>query len=71
MTMIVAELIEHLKTLPQDLPVAAYDATEAYDWLSPEGITIKTETDGYILSEPGSSFLSPRYKGDFVAIIGA
>jgi len=72
--MTVAELIEHLKTLPQDLPVAAYNGAEDFDWLSDAGIEIASaKKDRYYLSQPGSSTISPPYElyeGDFVRIIG-
>lgn len=39
----VAQLIEHLQTLPQDLPVTGYCADESTGWVTLNGIQIKTE----------------------------
>lgn len=39
----VAQLIEHLQTLPQDLPVSGYCADESTGWVTLKGIRIETE----------------------------
>jgi hypothetical protein len=65
--MTVAELIELLKTFPQDLPVTGYNGSESTDWITPEGINLEdtAETCGGMRNKDGT-----RYEGRYLDIMG-
>lgn len=69
--MTVAQLIELLKTFPQDIPVTGYNGQEETEFVTEAGINLRhTNQDHVTLYKAPFRVNGKKYEGPFLDIMG-